>query len=237
MNDQWYYAKNGVQAGPLSESELKQMASSGQLAPVDMVWKTGMANWVQARSVQDLNLPSCPAPLPASSSAPDYPGIFFGYLKKYKVWIGFVVLFLALCYVGWRQFRKIEVDDSRWVNKLVSGNEKVLGKWRSGKTTVEFTQSEMIMGENGINLSMGTYKFTKSNEIELTLSELAKNLYRKGHETKESFRKADAAIQQEKYIPHPYKEITSVVIKVKRAGEDLLFRMNGEPDMMMNRVD
>ena len=44
--DHWYYAKAGKRIGPFSTADLKQMASSGQLSPNEMVWKDGMVSWV-----------------------------------------------------------------------------------------------------------------------------------------------------------------------------------------------
>ncbi len=49
----WYYAKAGKRIGPLSTADLKQMASSGQLSPNDMVWKEGMASWIPLHQLRD----------------------------------------------------------------------------------------------------------------------------------------------------------------------------------------
>ena len=50
----WHYSRGGKQAGPLSTAALKQMASSGQLAPTDMVWTPGMASWAPAETIKGL---------------------------------------------------------------------------------------------------------------------------------------------------------------------------------------
>jgi hypothetical protein len=55
MASEWYYTQNGQQApAPVSSSQLAQLASSGQVQPTDMVWKEGMANWVQASTIKGL---------------------------------------------------------------------------------------------------------------------------------------------------------------------------------------
>ena len=41
----WYYSKNAVQLGPVTEEELKSKASAGEILPTDLVWKEGMADW------------------------------------------------------------------------------------------------------------------------------------------------------------------------------------------------
>ena len=50
----WHYAKNGVKFGPVTSTELKRLASSGNLAPSDLVWKDGMNEWRPAIDVQGL---------------------------------------------------------------------------------------------------------------------------------------------------------------------------------------
>jgi hypothetical protein len=72
---QWHYSKDGHQQGPVSAEQLKQLASSGQLQPTDLVWKEGMAQWAEAGRVKGLFpvaavATSCPPPIPATSSPP-----------------------------------------------------------------------------------------------------------------------------------------------------------------------
>ena len=50
MPDDWYYVKNSERRGPVSLAKLKSMAADGWLAPDDLVWQSGMADWVPARS-------------------------------------------------------------------------------------------------------------------------------------------------------------------------------------------
>jgi hypothetical protein len=69
MNDQWYYALNGRQLGPVSFVILQQFASNGQLSPTDLVWTAGMPKWAPAESVPDL-LPSRPEGPPRLPESP-----------------------------------------------------------------------------------------------------------------------------------------------------------------------
>ncbi len=49
MPTNWFYSHgDGNQVGPVSTAQLKALAASGQLRPSDLVWREGMANWVQA---------------------------------------------------------------------------------------------------------------------------------------------------------------------------------------------
>jgi hypothetical protein len=55
MASEWHYTLNGQPAGvPVSSSQLRQLAASGQLQPTDLVWQEGMANWAQASSIKGL---------------------------------------------------------------------------------------------------------------------------------------------------------------------------------------
>lgn len=50
----WYYNQGGQQRGPISDSQLKRLASGGQLRPADLIWKEGLAQWVPASKVKGL---------------------------------------------------------------------------------------------------------------------------------------------------------------------------------------
>ena len=51
---EWHFTQNGQQAGPVTWTQLKTRAASGQLLATDMVWKNGMAAWAAAGSIRDL---------------------------------------------------------------------------------------------------------------------------------------------------------------------------------------
>ena len=65
---EWYYAHDNQQHGPVSGSQLKQLADAGHLQPGDLVWKEGLPNWVAASSLKGLFPAAAPAPPPP---APD----------------------------------------------------------------------------------------------------------------------------------------------------------------------
>ena len=50
---QWFYTREGQQAGPVPAEQLRQMVASGQVGPQDLVWQEGMANWVPSSSVPE----------------------------------------------------------------------------------------------------------------------------------------------------------------------------------------
>ena len=67
MASEWFYTVNGQQSqSPASDAQIKQMATSGQLQPTDMVWKDGMPTWVPAHTIKGL----FPGTRPASGESP-----------------------------------------------------------------------------------------------------------------------------------------------------------------------
>jgi len=59
MAQQWLYSRAGTQYGPVTAAELRQLATSGLLSPIDLVWKEGLSKWVSAVKVKGLfNAPS-----------------------------------------------------------------------------------------------------------------------------------------------------------------------------------
>ena len=62
--NQWYYVKNNERCGPVEPARLKQLADAGEVQRDSLVWRVGMANWVEAEQVQGL------FPPPAQPGAP-----------------------------------------------------------------------------------------------------------------------------------------------------------------------
>lgn len=60
MANEWYYAKDGQQQGPVSAKELKRLADAGQLGAGDLVWKEGMPDWKPAADVKGLVAAAAP---------------------------------------------------------------------------------------------------------------------------------------------------------------------------------
>ncbi|MGA2032038.1 MAG: DUF4339 domain-containing protein [Thermoguttaceae bacterium] len=76
MADQWYYTEQGQRKGPVSEDDLKQLASTGRIKPADLVWKQGMAAWGPASQVAGLIFPPVedgPPPIPPEDEPPPIP--------------------------------------------------------------------------------------------------------------------------------------------------------------------
>lgn len=73
MADEWYYAREGEEYGPVSAARLKQLAGAGQLQPTDLVWKTGMDKRVPARTVKGLWGDSVPGAAKPPAAPPPPP--------------------------------------------------------------------------------------------------------------------------------------------------------------------
>ena len=67
---EWYYAKHGKQEGPVSTDALKSLINTGQVAPTDLVWREGMAEWTPAAQVGELSggAPAAGSPPPPGGS-------------------------------------------------------------------------------------------------------------------------------------------------------------------------
>jgi hypothetical protein len=68
--EEWYYADNGQQMGPVSAFELRALLAKGAVKPDDLVWRDGLSNWIPASQARELwpNLPATPVAAPASRS-------------------------------------------------------------------------------------------------------------------------------------------------------------------------
>jgi GYF domain 2 len=53
-NRSWYYAAQGVQQGPISEAELRDLVFSGVVVAETLVWTDGMAGWERAGQIPGL---------------------------------------------------------------------------------------------------------------------------------------------------------------------------------------
>jgi hypothetical protein len=60
----WFYAQNDEQLGPVSKSELKVLATRGDLSPDDMVWNSSWDDWRPASSLSGLFSPHQSSPPP-----------------------------------------------------------------------------------------------------------------------------------------------------------------------------
>ena len=63
MSSKWFWAHDGQKNGPVESTEIHALARSGRLLPTDLIWKEGLADWVEARKVKGL-FPDGPPALP-----------------------------------------------------------------------------------------------------------------------------------------------------------------------------
>ena len=54
METRWHYSREGKQYGPVPESDLKLLIETGEVSPLDYVWKEGLPEWVKATSHKDV---------------------------------------------------------------------------------------------------------------------------------------------------------------------------------------
>lgn len=55
MANRWFFTKDGKQRhGPFSDTQLRQLVTSGKLSPSDMLWQEGSTQWVPANSIDGL---------------------------------------------------------------------------------------------------------------------------------------------------------------------------------------
>ena len=69
MANEWYYKTlHGDRQGPVSDMELKNLATSGALLPTDLIWKEPMTEWRPASNVRGLfpEKPQVPPPVMSS---------------------------------------------------------------------------------------------------------------------------------------------------------------------------
>jgi hypothetical protein len=74
----WVYARNGQQQATISESELRQRISRGDILPTDLLWSEGMPQWKPLHDLPELS-PSAstdaanPKAIPLANTAPASP--------------------------------------------------------------------------------------------------------------------------------------------------------------------
>jgi hypothetical protein len=98
-NRSWYYAAQGQQQGPVSESELRDLIARGVVRAETLVWSEGMAGWEKAGRIPGLisglaaQRPAVPFPGMAANSAGSVAGA--GLAAKLDLWpfLGWVLLF------------------------------------------------------------------------------------------------------------------------------------------------
>lgn len=75
MSQHWYYSKGDQRHGPITGEQLKKLAMAGELQDSDLVWREGMAQWVEAQKIKglfpipEIAPPQAPPPLPVTPPA------------------------------------------------------------------------------------------------------------------------------------------------------------------------
>lgn len=111
----WYYAEGDKQAGPVSDTYLKECLQRGQLDPSTLVWHESMKDWTPASRVPHLMDQQAAAP-PLMEDAPAYgaasaygaatahtaaPAGYAGFWKRFAAFIiDRIILFVTNAIVG-----------------------------------------------------------------------------------------------------------------------------------------
>ncbi|MBU6402335.1 MAG: DUF4339 domain-containing protein, partial [Verrucomicrobia bacterium] len=131
----WYYADAGKQAGPITETELVQLAQTGKITPETLVWHEGMANWQPFREVAPSGLGGVPPPPRLAPGSPEDLAAIQGrdytpdigqcvgrswQLVKANFWplVGATVLVLVLM-VAWNEL--LSLFTQRAMKRLIEG--------------------------------------------------------------------------------------------------------------------
>ena len=69
MEREWHYTQAGQQHGPVTDAELKRLATEGTLRPDDLVWREGMSDWRRASTVKEIFPKQPTAPSAAMGTA------------------------------------------------------------------------------------------------------------------------------------------------------------------------
>lgn len=62
----WFYSQGGQQLGPVTEEEFQRLRREGVIGPATLVWRDGLAEWVECRTLPLAPLAPAPAPPPAA---------------------------------------------------------------------------------------------------------------------------------------------------------------------------
>lgn len=139
---EWYYANGDKQLGPITEEELRVLATSGKLLPADMVWKQGMSGWATASSISALfpRTSQAPPPLPPVVAAPTKPS---------KIAANRVTCELDLP----------GQDGPHQVDLLLDGEKIATGSWQAGIHNLQF---ESAIGSHTFTLQLTATVFGAS---------------------------------------------------------------------------
>jgi hypothetical protein len=101
--NQWYYGSTAGQSGPVDERQLREMISTGQIAPETLVWRDGMKDWARLDSLPEFNGSAISPYAPSQVGVPGYPGYYPPPAPTSGLAIGSLVcgiLSIFFCYGG-----------------------------------------------------------------------------------------------------------------------------------------
>ncbi|MCP5538180.1 MAG: DUF4190 domain-containing protein [Akkermansiaceae bacterium] len=52
----WFYGKDNAQHGPVSDLEIRNLISTGQITQETIIWREGMADWIPLKDVPDFKV-------------------------------------------------------------------------------------------------------------------------------------------------------------------------------------
>jgi uncharacterized membrane protein len=74
MSLAWQYIKNGVQTGPVTTEELRNLLATGAIPAETLVWREGLASWSPASSLSEFAGTAPPVPPPTVTRPMANPG-------------------------------------------------------------------------------------------------------------------------------------------------------------------
>ena len=72
MSD-WYYGKENTQHGPVSDLEIRNLISTGEITEKTVIWREGMTDWLPLNEVQELQASSGVTPADPVAQNTDTP--------------------------------------------------------------------------------------------------------------------------------------------------------------------
>lgn len=134
---EWFYIKNGEQVGPFSQEELLNKKNSGEVAPTDMVWREGMAEWQPIQQVAEFGGSGAPAQV--AQAAPGQMGAPAQKIDNY-LWQSIVVTLLCCLPLG-----VVGIVFAAKVDGLVAAGD-IAGAQAAADNAKKFTMIGFIIG-------------------------------------------------------------------------------------------
>lgn len=94
MSENWFYAQNGQQIGPVTAEQIREAVGEGSLDHADLVWRDGMAQWTPIASIAEL-AGTVRAHGPATATLPRVTGLGYYTPRQHVEYVGFWIRFCA----------------------------------------------------------------------------------------------------------------------------------------------